>query len=57
MHGRNISTDRLYTSVPLAKWLLERNITTVGTVQKGRQGIPQELFDVQGRENFSVTYH
>ena len=28
LKGRNISIDRLYTSIPLAKWLLERDITT-----------------------------
>ena len=32
LHGRNISTDRLYASVELSKWLLTRNITTVATV-------------------------
>ena len=47
----------MYTSVELSKWLLTRNITTVGTVQKGRHGIPHELFDVKGREKFSVTCH
>ena len=57
LNGRNKSTDRLYTSVELSKWLLTRNITTVGTVQKGRHGIPQELFDAKGREKFSVTCH
>ena len=25
--GRNISFDRLYTSIPLARWLLTKNIT------------------------------
>ena len=39
LQGQNISTDNLYTSVELLKWLLTRNITTVGTVQKGRHGI------------------
>ena len=29
----NISTDCLYTSISLANWLLERGITTVGTLQ------------------------
>ena len=57
LHARNISTDRLYTSVELSKWLLRRNITTVGTVQKGRHGIPHELFDVKGREKFIETCH
>ena len=32
LHGRNISTNRLYASVELSKWLLTRNITTVATV-------------------------
>ena len=30
--GRTISTDRLYTSIPAAKWLLEKNIT-LGTIK------------------------
>ena len=57
LHGRNISTDRLYTSIECANWLLDQNITTVGTVQKGRQGIPDELFDTTNREIFSKTCH
>ena len=54
LYGRNISTDCLYTIVELPKWLLTRNIT-VGTVQKSQHGIPHELFDVKGREKFSLT--
>ena len=34
-----------------------KKITTVGTVQKGQHGIPHKLFDVKGREKFSVTCH
>ena len=41
----------------LSKWLLIRNVTTVGTVQKGPHGIPHELFDAKGRKKFSVTCH
>ena len=41
--GRNISMDRLYTSIPLAEWLLERKITMVGTLQSNRKGIPEEI--------------
>ena len=47
----------MYTSVELSKWLLTRNITTLGTIEKGRHGLPHELFDVKGREKFSVTSH
>ena len=57
LRGRNISTDRLYTSIECANWLLDQNITTVGTVQKGRQGIPDDLFDTTNREIFSKTCH
>ena len=57
LRRRNISTDRLYTSTECVNWLLDQNITTVGTVQKGRQGIPDELFDTTNREIFSKTCH
>lgn len=48
--GRNISMDRLYTSIPLAEWLLERKITMVGTLQSNRKGIPEEIKNTSGRE-------
>ena len=57
LKGRNISTDRLYTSISLAIWVLSRDITTVGTLNTNRVGIPKELKDVKGREEFSVTCH
>ena len=46
LKGRNISTDRLYTSIPLANWLLDRNITTVGTLNSNRIGFPDEIIDL-----------
>ena len=57
LHGRNISTDRLYTSIPLANWLLDRHITTVGTLNTNRIGIPDELKNTKDRNEFSVTCH
>ena len=57
VRGRNISTDRLYTSIERANWLFDQHITTVGAVQKGRQGIPDELFDTTNREIFIKTCH
>ena len=47
LKGCNISTDHLYASVLLAKWLLDRDIATVGTLSTG----------TECRENFSVTCH
>ena len=55
--GRNISTDRLYTSISLAKWLLERGITTVGTLNTNRIRIPDEIKQTKDREEFSATCH
>ena len=51
--ARNISFDRLYTSVPLAKWLLEKRITFIGTMQLNRKGIPDELKETKNRELLS----
>ena len=39
--------DCLYTSVEIADWLLEKNITIIGTVEKGRVGFPEEVFDAK----------
>ena len=48
--GRNISYDRLYTSIPMAQWLLDRGITSVGTLQSNRKGIPAEIKEFKDRE-------
>ena len=36
---RNISTDRLYTSIDSTNWLLDCGVATVWTLQKGRSEI------------------
>ena len=54
LRGRNLTTDRLYTSLPLAKWMLtEKGMTIVGTLQANRKGIPDEMKKTQGRDEFS----
>ena len=59
-HGireRNISMDRLYSSLSVANWLLDKKITMDGTMQKNRVGIPASLNDVTNREiNSTETY-
>ena len=50
MDGRNITFDRLYTSIPLARWLLDQNITMLGTMQQNRLGIPAYLKEVVDKE-------
>ena len=47
--------DRFYTSVEIANWLLEKNLAIVGTVQKGRVGFPEEIFDNKNREVLKKT--
>ena len=39
--GLNITMDNFFTSISLAKRLLEKNITLVGTVRKNRKHIPK----------------
>ena len=51
--GRNISFDRLYTSIFLSVWLLDRKITSIGTLQHNRKGIPVELKVTKGKEELS----
>ena len=53
LSGKNLSYDRLYTSISLAKWLLERNIITVGTLQANRKGIPEEVKHIGSRDSNS----
>ncbi|KAB0803234.1 hypothetical protein PPYR_00204 [Photinus pyralis] len=38
--GRNVTCDNLFTSVPLAKDLLEKKLTLVGTLRKNKREIP-----------------
>ena len=53
LQGRKISFDRLYTSIPLAQWLLS-HITCVGTIKANRKGIPVEIKELANRE--PLTY-
>ena len=53
LKGRNVSFDCLYTSIPLCKWLLEHQITSIGTLKTNRRGIPDEFTSLEGREGFS----
>ena len=36
LQGKNTLMNRLYTSIPIARWLLPKNITCVGTLQTNR---------------------
>ena len=49
--GGNISHDRLYTSIPMGEWQLERGKISVGTLQSNRKGIPAEIKENQRPRN------
>ena len=51
--GCNISFDQLNTPISLAKWLLAKRITCIGTMQLNRKGIPDELKGTKNRELLS----
>ena len=58
--GREIVTDRFFTSHMLAKSLLEMKLTLLGTIKSGRKEIPKCLRDVKTRElhsSFSLYDH
>ena len=56
IRGCNISMDRYFTSVTIARWCSERGITIVGTMRLDRKGIPKELKQFHDREERSTTY-
>ena len=54
--GRNLSTDRFYTSIETANWLLEKNINCVGTIKGNRRGIG-DLKNLFNRESLSTKLY
>ena len=57
LRGRNITMDRLYTSLELSEWLLEKKITTVGTIMSNKKGIPKEIKTTENREKNSYEVY
>ena len=43
LRAANISMDRYYTIIPLAKLLDGKNITCIGTIQMNQKGLQTEL--------------
>ena len=54
--GHNLSTDRFYTSIEIANWLLEKNVTCVGTIKGNRRGIG-DLKSLVNRESPSTKVY
>ena len=55
--GRNITMDCLYTSFKIADWLVERKITTLGTMQSNWFGIRPEIKETKDREILSTEMY
>ncbi|KAK9731086.1 Transposase IS4 [Popillia japonica] len=43
--GRTLVTDNWYTSLPLAKRMLDSDTHLIGTIRKNRKGLPKEVVD------------
>ena len=54
--GRNLTVDNWYTSVGLARELLSKKITLVGTIRKNKREIPKEFTSSTGRELYSSLF-
>lgn len=54
--GRNVTVDNWYTSYELAKYLLQKNITLVGTIRKNKREIPKEFVNNKNRKVHSSLF-
>ena len=48
--------DRFFTNMTIAKYLLSKGITIVGTLRTDRIGIPTEIKQINERESPSSIY-
>lgn len=48
--GRNVTTDNFFTTLSLSRYLIEQNITLVGTVRKNKPFLPIEFQSSKGKE-------
>ena len=56
MSGLNISMDRYFTFLPLARWAAEKNIAIVGTMRLDRKSIPPQIKKVDNRNKKSTFF-
>ena len=54
--GCNISYDRYYTSLPLAKYFWDKNVSTIGTVKHNRKGF-KGMGSTSEREDKSTIFY
>ncbi|XP_045072036.1 uncharacterized protein LOC123485190 [Coregonus clupeaformis] len=56
LRGHNVTCDNFFTSYELARQLLTRNVTVVGTVRKNKPELPQALLASKDRLLFSSKF-
>ena len=49
--------DRLYTFITTTRWLLDLNLTVIGTLQLNRSGIPKEIKSVNNHDDLSAIVY
>lgn len=54
--GRNVTMDNWYTSYSLAKDLLKKKLTIVGTIRKNKRELPAEFVTGKNREVYSSIF-
>src|SRR5829696_372856 len=54
--GRNLTSDNWFTSISLARSLLARKPTLVGTIRGNKREIPPAAKALRGREKKSAEY-
>ncbi|XP_071051378.1 piggyBac transposable element-derived protein 4-like [Onthophagus taurus] len=54
--GRNLTIDNFFTSVLLATYLLDKNITVVGTLRQNKHDIPKEIKASKDRVVYSSLF-
>lgn len=54
--NRNITCDNWFSSIELAKTLLDKNLTYVGTLKKNKTEIPVEFLPAKDRDVLSSVY-
>jgi len=54
--GRNITCDNFFTNLSLARKLLQKNLTLVGTMRKNKPELPTESTVAKGRNVMSTVF-
>lgn len=58
IHGtnRNLTCDNWFTSIPVAKELLTKQVTIVGTLRKNKREIPSLLLELKNRDRNTAKF-